>query len=119
MVKIGTKLRELSRRLELSDAEVARQIGIDPRRYGHYMTGHSSPNYKVLTDLCRVLQTTPNELFGFEMKPAEGRRSALIDRCNSILLRLTEEQLELAVKLLKSLVKADKLALSKKRPKKQ
>ncbi len=118
MVKIGTKLRDLARRLELSDAEVARQIGIDPRRYGHYISGINSPNFKVLVDICRVLQTSPNELLDFGPKSGT-KKSLLMERAQSILLQLSEDQLKLATKLLGTLIKADKVAPSKKRPKKQ
>ncbi len=117
MIRIGTKLRELARRHGLSDAEVARQLGIDPRRYGHYISGVNSPNFKVLVDICRVLQTTPNEVLGFGHKP-ETKESALTNRAAAILSSLNENQLELAVKLLGCLTQHNNAERGKKRPRK-
>lgn len=60
------KLREFSQALGISDAEVARRLGISGQRYGHYVSGRNQPDLEMLLRMCRVLAATPNEMLGYE-----------------------------------------------------
>lgn len=64
MELLARRLRERGRKLELSDAEVARRSGLSERRYGHYVTGAREPGLETLLRICATLATTPNELLG-------------------------------------------------------
>ncbi|MCB7129546.1 MAG: helix-turn-helix transcriptional regulator, partial [Candidatus Brocadiales bacterium] len=75
MQNFGKKLRERARQLNLADAEVARRAGLSERRYGHYVTGRNEPNLETLVRICTVLETTPNDLLGFEAKEALADKS--------------------------------------------
>jgi transcriptional regulator with XRE-family HTH domain len=75
------RLRTRITSLGLSNAEVARRAGLDPRRFGHYATGHREPDFKTLLTICRVLTTDPNTMLGVvgeERAPNE--HSAMIAR---------------------------------------
>lgn len=66
------RLRERAKQLALSDAEVARRVGLAERRYGHYVRGSREPDFATLLRICSALGVTPNDLLG----PAEPRRLA-------------------------------------------
>ena len=53
-----------------SEAELARQLGVQERRLNHYK-GRSEPDYEMLTRICEALQTHPNYLLGWteEIEP--------------------------------------------------
>ncbi len=67
----GTRLRERARQLDMSDAEVARRLGISERRYGNYVTDEREPDFDLLPKICRALETHPSYLFGFTADPSE------------------------------------------------
>jgi phage repressor protein C with HTH and peptisase S24 domain len=63
--QVGARLRERARELELSDAEVARRSGLQPRRYGNYVSGERQMDYDTLMSVCETLRISPNELLSF------------------------------------------------------
>ena len=74
------QLRARGQQLELSDAAIARRLGISQSRYTNYVNGHREPDFAMLARICLVLNTTPNELLGFD-GPGE-QKLAEIYTCN-------------------------------------
>jgi phage repressor protein C with HTH and peptisase S24 domain len=62
----GQKLRARGKELGLSEAEVARRAGIEPRAYSNYVNEQREPDYDCLLRICGVIHATPNELFGID-----------------------------------------------------
>lgn len=62
MKQFGSNLRDRARELELSDAEVARRVGIGERRYGFYVTGERQPDLATLIQIAEVLQSSIDDL---------------------------------------------------------
>jgi transcriptional regulator with XRE-family HTH domain len=60
------QLRARGQQLELSDAAIARRLGISQSRYTNYVNGHREPDFAMLARICLVLNTTPNDLLGFD-----------------------------------------------------
>lgn len=107
MQVLGEQLRQRAQELELSDAEVARRAGLTPRRYGHYVTGHREPDLQTLARICKVLNTTPNQLLGFgEGKTAKrrGERDKLVERLLAAASVLDERRLKLAIRQVEAIV---------------
>lgn len=65
-VDLGERLRSRARQLGLSDAEVARRLGLSQPRYAHYVSGTREPDYATFARICRALAISPNEALGFE-----------------------------------------------------
>lgn len=65
MDDLATNLRAAAQKLSLSDAEIARRLGISQQRFTHYANGTRRPDYGTLVRICRLLATDPNELLGF------------------------------------------------------
>ena len=92
------QLRARGQQLELSDAAIARRLGISQSRYTNYVNGHREPDFEMLTRICLVLHTTPNDLLGFdgpgEQKLADNR---YLQRIAAAAQALNPETLRMAV----------------------
>jgi len=49
--------------MKISDAEVARRLNIDPKRYSHYVNDKRQPDFAMLKKICKVLRISYNDLF--------------------------------------------------------
>ena len=108
---LSRNLRDRARQLRLSNAEVARRADLEVRRYGHYARGKREPNLETLVRICAVLETTPNDLLGFERGEtplAENQtmdeRKILRERLNAACAALNTENLLLAIMQIETLV---------------
>lgn len=76
--KFGEKLQRRARELGLSDAEVARRVGLGQSRYANYLAGTREPDFGTLAKICRVLNLTPNILLEFDPWPDVGSDERLL-----------------------------------------
>ena len=99
---IGSRLRARAEELQLTDAEVARRVGLAQSRYAHYVSGTRSPDYQTLARICRILKTSPDHLLGFTTDVAEhpSEQSLLRDRAAAALSEMDLRGLRLAADLL-------------------
>jgi len=63
MSTIGKNLQKRAKELGLTDAEVARRIGISPQRYNNYAKDIRQPDFETLEKICKVLRLSYNQLF--------------------------------------------------------
>lgn len=99
---MGDRLRARAKELKLTDAEVARRLGLAQSRYAHYVSGTRTPDYQTLARICRALLTTPNELLGFSVDDS-GRANEvllLLDRALAALGAMDMRSLRLAANVL-------------------
>ena len=94
----GKRLRERAKQLGISNSEAARRIGLDERRYAHYVSGRREPNLMILKRISEALDTTPNWLLGITSKIEKApETAALIERFVNAARGMTREQLKLCV----------------------
>lgn len=67
-LELGERFRLRAQELGLSDAEVARRLGLSQSRYAHYVSGVREPDFATLARICRALSFSPNEALGFEQR---------------------------------------------------
>jgi transcriptional regulator with XRE-family HTH domain len=92
------QLRARGQQLELSDAAIARRLGISQSRYTNYVNGHREPDFAMLARICLVLNTTPNELLGFEDPGIENQaENRYLQRIAAAAQALSPETLRMAV----------------------
>ncbi|MER9592985.1 helix-turn-helix domain-containing protein [Mesorhizobium australicum] len=92
------RLRERAIQLGISNAEAARRVGLDERRYAHYVSGRREPDLMTLKNISEGLGVTPNWLLDVtNATDQDHRMTALIDRFVNSAKAMTHEQLELAV----------------------
>lgn len=65
MSNLGKNLRRRAEELGLSAAEVARRVGISPRRYANYVASLREPDMDTFIRICRILKSSPSELLDF------------------------------------------------------
>jgi transcriptional regulator with XRE-family HTH domain len=98
METFGANLRQRAEQLGLSNAEVARRVGLSERRYGNYVTGRRQPDFALLVRIAEVLQTTPDELLGVERsRKGRTKRTLLMERLAAAADAMTDADLEAAV----------------------
>lgn len=62
MLPFASNLRRRAEELGISNAEVARRVGLSERRYANYVSGKREPDLATLVRIAEVLGTSPNSL---------------------------------------------------------
>lgn len=73
MERWGDRLRARAKELGLTDADVARRLGLTQGRYSTYVNMTREPDFATFARMCKALQTSPDEVLGF----AQTRRNAV------------------------------------------
>lgn len=95
---LAKRLKEKAAQRGISNAAVARQLGLDERRYAHYVAGRRNPDLVMLIKIADALGTTPNELLGIDETHAEDETAnALLNRLLRAARNMSREELELCV----------------------
>lgn len=96
MELFAKRLHERAKQLGISNAEAARRVGLDERRYAHYASGRREPDLETLKAIAKRLGTTPNWLLGVsETLNQEPKRTELIDRLIIAASQMTMEELRI------------------------
>lgn len=110
MEVFAQRLRDRSKQLGISNAEAARRIGLEERRYAHYVAERREPDLKTLRTIAEKLGTTPNWLLAMVDPSAKNQKTAdLISRFVNAASAMTEEELGLSV------IQAEAIILAKKK----
>ena len=64
--EIGAILKSLRVKANMTQKEVAEQIGRKQQIIGHWETGYSQPDANTLFELCELYGSTVDEAFGFQ-----------------------------------------------------
>lgn len=64
MSVFSEKLKELRKRNNLTQQELAEQIGIKQNSYSDWETGKNEPNLENIVKLSKILDTSTDELLG-------------------------------------------------------
>lgn len=92
------RLRERAKQLGISNAEAARRIGLEERRYAHYASGRREPDLTTFTNIADILGTTPNWLLGVEDQlETQSNKTTLIERFMNTARAMSPEELEFSV----------------------
>jgi len=92
------KLRERAKQLGISNAAAARRIGLDERRYAHYVAGRREPDLANLKNIAEVLGTDPNWLLGvMDASEKDPDKAALVYRFANAAEGMSQEELELCI----------------------
>ncbi|MEZ2127620.1 MULTISPECIES: helix-turn-helix domain-containing protein [unclassified Sinorhizobium] len=94
METFSSNLKKRAEQLGISNAEVARRVGLSERRYGNYISGTREPDLATLVKISSVLVMSLDELLSnnLEKRPVSAKRK-LQDRISSAAEALDEEDL--------------------------
>lgn len=95
MEQFSKQLKLRAEMLGLSNAEVARKLGLSERRYSHYVTGAREPDLAMVVRIAKTLGTTPNELLGFSEGNGVSKKAALAEQLSTIASELSKAELEI------------------------
>ena len=99
----GGMMKARARALGLSDAAVARALGMAQRRYSAYVNETREPDFGTFIRICRVLRTTPDQMLGFtpqdDAQPGDGAAA----RAAAALAAMAGHDLERAASVLEAL----------------
>jgi len=77
MKTFGRRLRDARERAGYKSAQqFAGILGQEPHTYRHWERGEAEPDFEMLTRICELLDTTPNELLPVAAQSQSGRSSA-------------------------------------------
>lgn len=96
MLPFASNLRRRAEELGISNAEVARRVGLSERRYANYVSGKREPDLATLLQIAKTLATTPNRLLGIDDE-RPSRYSLLLDRLVIAATSLPVEDLDAIV----------------------
>lgn len=95
MQQFGNNLRRRAKELGLTDAEVARRVGISERRYGFYVTGDREPDLATLLRIADILQVDADRLLRPWEEDEPSRKDRLKAQIQSSAAALPEDRLQL------------------------
>ena len=97
---LGKRIRELRKRYNISQQELAEKINIDPRNLSNIETGRTFPS-KSLIEIANALDVELTELFKFEhLKTTKAKMTKYI---NTAIDSMNEEELKIIYKFIKSI----------------
>ena len=97
---LGKRIRELRKRYNISQQELAEKINIDPRNLSNIETGRTFPS-KSLIEIANALDVELTELFKFEhLKTTKAKMAKYI---NTAIDSMNEEELKIIYKFIKSI----------------
>lgn len=95
MQQFGDNLRRRAKELGLTDAEVARRVGISERRYGFYVTGDREPDLATLLRIADILQVDTDQLLRPWDEAEPSRADKLMAQIQSSAAALPADRLQL------------------------
>lgn len=96
----GERLRLRARELGLSDAEVARRLGLAQGRYSAYVNMTREPDLKLFVRICAALGTTPDVILG--VSPSASQEDTAMSEVLTSLRQLDSGGLVLASALIRT-----------------
>ena len=63
---IGERIKVARKTLGYTQQQVAQIFKMTQQQYSRFENGVFELNYQQIIDICKLLRTTPNELFGFD-----------------------------------------------------
>jgi len=67
----GQRLRHRIADMGLTEPEVARRARVEARRFNNYVNDKRQPDFATLLHICRVVEATPDQLFGLRPMPTD------------------------------------------------
>ena len=99
---LGERIREIRKRRELTQEDVAKILDIDPKSFGRIERGEFSPSFDTLENIASALSVEIKDLFEFEhLQGIEDIR----DACGKMIKEANEEELKILFKLMRSFIR--------------
>ena len=64
---VGNNIKQARKHKSLTQTQVAKLLNMTQQQYSRFENGVFELNYNQIIHICKILNTTPNELFGFDI----------------------------------------------------
>lgn len=64
---VGNNIKQARKYMGLTQTHVAKLLNMTQQQYSRFENGLFELNYNQIIQICNILNTTPNELFGFDI----------------------------------------------------
>ena len=98
---IGSRIAEIRKQKSLTQEALAGKMSVSPKYLSSIERGKENPTLKMLVNLADSLEVDIDQIFTFIQIEDPKRRKALLE---SLLKKADEEQLKLAVKVLRVVI---------------
>ena len=109
LYEMGQNIAQKRRECGFSQEQFSEAVGMSRTGYGNIERGTAATSADVLISVCRILKTTPNEVFPSELSggqnPKEGQegKSVLLGECIRLLSDMSEDDLAVAARMIRGL----------------
>lgn len=100
--QLGARIKEIRKARGLSQEDLAERVGIEAKHLSRIEVGGSYPSLDRLSKLAKALNVEMKDFFEFAHE--SGNSSELREVLNSLMKEATEEQLKIAVKVLRAIM---------------
>ena len=83
---LGKRIKALRKKERLTQADLAKELGVSPSAVGMYEQDRREPDNTVLAKICTLLDTTPDYLIGFTSQKEEQDIGDVIDDFTKLLM---------------------------------
>jgi len=64
---VGNNIKQARKYKGLTQTQVSKLMNMTQQQYSRFENGVFELNYNQIIQICKILNTTPNELFGFDI----------------------------------------------------
>ena len=64
---VGNNIKQARKYKGFTQTQVAKLLNMTQQQYSRFENGVFELNYNQIIQICKILNTTPNELFGFDI----------------------------------------------------
>ncbi len=97
----GTRLREIRKISQMTQADLAELVGVDPKYISRIELGIASPSFEMITKLAEAFKLTPDSLFKFSHIET---KESLINHINRKLITSDLEKVKLISKIIDEVI---------------
>ena len=65
-MNFSNELCNLMKSLNVTQTALAKQLGTTQQTISRWLKGINQPDFEMLFEICKILDTTPNEILGWE-----------------------------------------------------
>lgn len=65
-MNFSNELCNLMKSLNVTQTALAKQLGTTQQTVSRWLKGINQPDFEMLFEICKILDTTPNEILGWE-----------------------------------------------------
>ena len=100
MKTIGENIRNFRQFRNMTQVELGKALGRSKNVVSNWERGDNEPDLDTIAEICRVLNVTPNQMFGWEKNPEYEDRMARLSKYVEMMAELEKKKSEIERELI-------------------